>query len=118
MKQLVVGEVPHDRPGKDEHTEAADDPCRAQVRPTRVGAARTDSATSHLPPSRPESCIGSRRTRTRYRCVITATSRSLAITLPPPVRRGREEDVVESRLIDLFLVHLRNQRALEEIWSH
>src|SRR5256885_6293104 len=47
----VVEKVPHDRPGKDEHTEAADDPCRAHVRPKRVGAARTDSATSHLPPS-------------------------------------------------------------------
>src|SRR2546429_2895430 len=49
--ERVVGEVPHDRPGKDDHTQAADDPCRAQVRPRRVGAARTDSATSHLPPS-------------------------------------------------------------------
>jgi hypothetical protein len=47
----VVGEVPDDRPGKDEHTEAADDPRRAHVCPKRIGAARTDSATSHLPPS-------------------------------------------------------------------
>src|SRR6185312_9519217 len=47
----VVGEVPDDRPGKDEHAEAADDPRRAHVGPKRIGAARTDSATSHLPPS-------------------------------------------------------------------
>jgi hypothetical protein len=47
----VSGEVPRDRPEKDEQTEAADDPRRAHVRPKRIGAARTDSVTSHLLPS-------------------------------------------------------------------
>src|SRR5205085_8487759 len=47
----VVGEVPGDRPGKDEQTEAANDPRSAHVPPKRVGAARTDSVTSHLLPS-------------------------------------------------------------------
>src|SRR5207245_8176615 len=47
----VVGEVPSDRPEKDEDTEAADDPRRAHVRPKRIGAARADSVTSHLSPS-------------------------------------------------------------------
>src|SRR4029077_1970228 len=41
--ELVADDVPDDRPGKDEHTEAADDPRRAHVRPKRVGAARTES---------------------------------------------------------------------------
>ena len=42
----VVGEVLHDAPQGREHTEAADGPCRAHVRPKRVGAARTVSATA------------------------------------------------------------------------
>src|SRR5262249_36668517 len=49
--EFIVDEIPGDRPGKDDHTEDADDPRRAHVRPKRVGAARTNSATSHLLPS-------------------------------------------------------------------
>src|SRR5207248_9710977 len=37
--------------GQDEHTEAADDPRRAHVRPKRVAATGTDGLTSHLLPS-------------------------------------------------------------------
>jgi hypothetical protein len=42
--ESVVGEIPCDRAGKDEHTEEADDARRTHVCPRRVGAARTDSA--------------------------------------------------------------------------
>jgi hypothetical protein len=40
--ELVVGEVPHDRTAKDEHTEGADDPRRARVLLSRVAAAWPD----------------------------------------------------------------------------
>jgi hypothetical protein len=45
--EAVIGEVPSDRPDEDEQHEAGDDPRGAQVGPTRVGAAWTDTATSH-----------------------------------------------------------------------
>jgi hypothetical protein len=47
----VGGEVPGDCPEQDKQAEDGDNPRRAHVRPRRLGAARTDTATSHLPPS-------------------------------------------------------------------
>ena len=48
--EFVVHEVPGDRSGEEEHADAGDDPRRAHVCPKRVGAAGTNSLTSHLLP--------------------------------------------------------------------